>query len=291
MLNNKIKILALSLLVLVTGYGAGKLINRSAITALDTAKNKEINELENRLDSQSAQIEQLQKMLSENTDQELALSHSTESLHRNYNVNEAIGNDALADSEFTSDPDTPEQIAAEVVEMETALRDIDQLLLEAETQSLSGDGISEGTHDRLMQLIANDPMSQERALEAFLMNPLSEGGEALRRILGDFRDVNIEAAAVEMTASSNETEIRLAGLELLQQMGIENSDTLDVALAIVNQESDTQLVNSALDTLQFQTVSPAQNNEIRQAIQPRLSDADPEVRRRSIIAYGDWVTN
>ena len=46
---------------------------------------------------------------------------------------------------------------------------------------------------------------------------------------------------------------------MLERMEIEKKETLQVALQIVNEESDTQLVNAALDTLQHQAVTTTQN--------------------------------
>jgi len=288
MKNTTIKLSALSLAILLIGYGVGKISSQSANSELHTAKDRQILELQSQLESRLAQIDQLKQATAASAELVHDHSHATDSdQHAGHNHNDEV----VTDEELVADADTPEQIAAEAGDTEAALSDVNQLIADAKQQSLSGLGISEKTRDRLTKLVAKDPFSQEQLLQAYMNDPFGEAGESLRLILGEFRDENIEAAALSMTAPDNDAKLRLAGLELLQQMGIENSKTLDVALNIVTEESDSQLINSALDTLQFQTVSSAQSNEVRDTILPRLSDNDPEIRRRSVIAYSDWVTN
>lgn len=187
--------------------------------------------------------------------------------------------------------DSAEAIAGEEVDLATATLNVDQLMANVDFQASTDYGVSDKTRDELTRLVGEDPLANERVLEAYLADPHSGKGEVLGMILSEFKDANIEAAALAMTKPGNDARDRLAGIEMLQRMGIENSETLQAALQIVNEETDTQLVNVALDTLQHQAVSTTQNQAIRETILPRLGDADPEVRRRSVIAYSDWVTN
>lgn len=187
--------------------------------------------------------------------------------------------------------DSAADIAAEEIDLATAAQDVDQLLTNVLFQSSTEYGVTDATRDQLTLLVGEDPIANERVLEAYLADPHSSSGEMLALVLSEFKDANIEAAALQLTNPANDARDRLAGIEMLQRMGIENKETLQVALQIVNEESDTQLVNAALDTLQHQAVATTQNLAIRETILPRLDDADPEVRRRSVIAYSDWVNN
>lgn len=273
-----VKVITMSLALITVGFGIGTIVS-SQDNSTDSASSSQ--NADSVIDSRTnVSAQTLQQSVSQQAQQRVGVQS-----------NQAAKVSENETSLQPVDTDSEEQIAAEEVDLAIATSDIDRLLTNVMYQSTSGYGISDQTRDSLTRLIASDPLANEQVLQMYLSDPHSSAGETLGLILSEFRDENIEAAALAMINPSNDSKDRLAGLELLQQMGIENNETLAVALQIVGEESDSKLVSAALGTLQHQVVSNSQNQNIRATILPRLGDIDPEVRRSSVIAYSEWVSS
>jgi len=275
-MSTTMKLSVITVTMLAAGYLIGNTINKSQIASVNAKNKTVIVDLQNQLEKTRVKITQLKEQ-----SRVVDLSDNQISSTQPYNSTEE-------QIDF-SNSNTVEETADEEADLTVATTDVNELINEVMYQSLNDD-VTDETRDQLTQMIAEDPLANEQVLQAYLHNPHSPLGENLKLILGEFRDENIESAAFAMTAPGNDPQDRLAGLELLQQMGVESGETLDVALTIINQESDVQLVGAALDTLQRQVVSPAKNREIRESILPLLADSDAETRRKSVIAYSDWVS-
>jgi len=288
MIATKIKQSGVLLLAIGSGYAIGLLMHNEpdSPTLIDTAQ--KVSNLQLKIEGKDGEIAQLKQELERQRALKTASAdalHSGKPIHGTPELN--------TESQATQDleTDSAEAIAAEEVQYEDVVQGIDAVLADVQMQALTNGELTEATREQLYQSLTQDPLSSERVLQTYLANPHSAAGEALRMVLGDFKDANIEAAALAMTSSANDIKDRLAGLELLQQMGLENSATIDVALNIIAEGSDPELIGSALDTLQHQVVSPEQNRQVMAAIESSLNSENADVRRRGVIAYSDWVAS
>ena len=105
--------------------------------------------------------------------------------------------------------------------------------------------------------------------------------------LGLIRDEAVENDAVRLAREGSKAE-RLAGLDLLDLLDIENPDTRDIVLEILRTERDPEIVAAAIYALHRGVPSPSEVAGVLAALRPLLSRAEPEIRRRALLAWADW---
>lgn len=97
----------------------------------------------------------------------------------------------------------------------------------------------------------------------------------------------VENDAARQARSETKAE-RLAGLDLLDRLDIDNPDTRGLVLEIMRTDRDAEIVAAAIYALVRGVPSPAETKEVVLVLSTLLSHAEPEVRRRALIAWADW---
>lgn len=97
----------------------------------------------------------------------------------------------------------------------------------------------------------------------------------------------VEADAARLAREGTKEE-RLAGLDLLDRLDIENPDTRGLVVNLLRTEQDTEIVAAAIHALVRGVPSPADVADVLSALRPLLSHEAPEVRRRTLLAWAEW---
>lgn len=131
-----------------------------------------------------------------------------------------------------------------------------------------------------------DSVDIEEAVARFRESIGTRDGDALAAALGQVCDPAVEAMALELTRSGV-TRARLAGLDLLDRLDIENPET-HAAIVDTLADQDPRIVAAALYALHRGLPNPSETRQVVAALAPLASHPDEEVRRRAVIALGEW---
>jgi hypothetical protein len=132
-----------------------------------------------------------------------------------------------------------------------------------------------------------DPQTIQKRLVEFRARAGTEEGSQLAVILGEIHDPVVEEAALEL-AQSGSLEQRLAGLDLLDRLDIENPITQGAILEILRTDGRTEIIHAALYALHRGVPNPRETANVIQTLLPFAAHPDPEVRRRCVIALSEW---
>jgi len=147
---------------------------------------------------------------------------------------------------------------------------------------LSREKIGGVTPDLARELRSN-PAMLRWALEELRRTAGTEAGELLAIVLGEVRDPAVEEAALELARAGH-----LLGFELLDRLNIENPRTRRAILDFVRTETRPEILGAAIYAIHRGVPSPAESGEVIGVLRPAAVHSDPEVRRRAVVALGEW---
>jgi hypothetical protein len=160
-------------------------------------------------------------------------------------------------------------------------------------QGCGDEGVAEEAareRGRLVQRLLLDPPALARALQEF-RQARGDTAELLAAALGQVRDREVEATALELAAHGASAELRAAAFDVLD--ALDSAQALEVALSAIAREVAPEVRRAALFALPDAagaTIASA-SHAVRE-LTPRVSDdPDPESRRRAALALARWHTS
>lgn len=141
---------------------------------------------------------------------------------------------------------------------------------------------------KLLHELRENPSALAWALGRFRATAGTEPGGLLAITLGLLKDPAVEALALELAGNGNRQQ-RLAALELLDRLDIENRTTREAILRMLRTETDPELLAAALYTIPAGVPEPNEARAVTEALQPLTAHEDPEVRRRAVLAVAEWA--
>lgn len=144
-------------------------------------------------------------------------------------------------------------------------------------------------HDRLAAEISANPAALQWLVGKFRSSIGSELAGMLAFPLGQVKDPVVESAALDLVRSRDSERHRLAGLELPQRLEIPGGETRHAVLGVLHGYGSPEVLSSALYALQRGVPDPEETRAALAAVAPLTLHADPEVRRRAVIAAADWA--
>lgn len=157
-------------------------------------------------------------------------------------------------------------------------------------RSLYRQDVLDFVQGRLLQELADNPAALQWALERFRGAAGTELAQMLAVALGQLKDASVEALALELARSGAPAQ-RLAGLDLLDRLDIENAATRQAVRELLRSDSDPKILASALYALHRGVPDPAETRDTLAALAPLAGHADGEVRRRAVLATAEWATD
>jgi len=146
-----------------------------------------------------------------------------------------------------------------------------------------------GDLEGLRERVTADAEALGRLLEEFRLVAGSPRGERIAIVLGQVRDPLVEQAAVELVRGGGGQAQRIAGLDLLDRLDLENEETRRVVLEVLWTEPSAEVQRAALFALHCGVPGPDARREVLGAIVPLTRSTDAEVRRRAVIAAAEWA--
>lgn len=140
------------------------------------------------------------------------------------------------------------------------------------------------------ELLAN-PSALAAVLERFRACAGTDAGAMLAVALGQLKDPQVETLALDLARGGRSEGERLAGLELLDRLDIENPATRGAVLDLLRGEERPAVLGAALYALHRGVPEPAESRRAVAALAPLAANADAEVRRRAVVALGAWAAD
>lgn len=143
----------------------------------------------------------------------------------------------------------------------------------------------------LQSRLHNDPVFMQDLINEFRYNSDPQRGKRIAALLGDTNHQNIVQAAAEMAYSGDPASQHI-GLDLLSRLQPVNSQARDIAIELLTNETNPELLVSTMNALATPTNSA--NNQQRVQLIDNLhllsNHPDPRVRSHSISLLGRWNT-
>lgn len=146
----------------------------------------------------------------------------------------------------------------------------------------------DGELEELCERATADPEALSRLLDEFRLTAGTDRGELLAIVLGQVKDPSVEQAAVALVKGGGQAQ-RIAGLDLLDRLDIENEETRRVVLEVLWTDPSAELQRAALYALHCGVPQPDARREVLGAVVPLTRSTDVEVRRRAVIAAAEWA--
>lgn len=142
---------------------------------------------------------------------------------------------------------------------------------------------TEESRPSLVRELRANPAALRRALEELRLSVGTEKAELLAVVLGEVRDPAVEALALDLARAGH-----LVGFDLLDRLDIENPETRRTIIEFIRTETRPEILGAAIYALHRGVPDPRERREAVEALLPAAANADPEVRRRAVIALGEW---
>ncbi len=149
-------------------------------------------------------------------------------------------------------------------------------------------GYEDGDQEELLQRATSDPEELARLLDEFRLAAGSPRGEQLAIMLGQVKDPLVEQTAIGLVNGVGQAQ-RLAGLDLLDRLDIENEETRRVVLDVLWTDPSAEVQRAALYALHCGVPRPEARREVLGALTPLTRSTDAEVRRRAVVAAAEWA--
>lgn len=186
----------------------------------------------------------------------------------------------------------PVEEAGEAVPMDRHLGTVQELFAALEGMAANKElfrrDIMDYVQDKLLRELRENPAALAWALDKFRATAGTDLGSLLAITLGLVKDPAVEGVALELARSGTRQQ-RIAGLELLDRLDIENPVTRQAVLEILRTEKDKELLAAALYTIPAGVPDPNEARAVVEALQPLTAHEDPEVRRRAVLAVAEWA--
>ncbi|MBI3272440.1 MAG: HEAT repeat domain-containing protein [Planctomycetes bacterium] len=147
--------------------------------------------------------------------------------------------------------------------------------------------------DQLQSRLVSECVARPEALafclERFRATAGSEAGALLAVALGQVKDAEVESAALDLARSGRGEAERLAGLELLDRLDVENPATRAGVLEILRGDASLRVQSAAIYALHRGLPEPADTRRTVTVLAPLAASADPELRRRAVVALAEWA--
>lgn len=190
------------------------------------------------------------------------------------------------------DPGTAE--IAEAASAERTLINARELVAALEgmlrDRSLYRQDVLDFVQERLLRELTDNPAALPWVLQRFREAAGTELGEMLAVTLGQLKDASVEALALDLARSGTPVQ-RLAGLDLLDRLDIENSPSRQAVRQMLRAESDPKVLAAALYALHRGLPDPEETRDTLAALAPLTRHADVEVRRRAVLATAEWAAD
>lgn len=147
----------------------------------------------------------------------------------------------------------------------------------------------DGELEELCERATSDPEVLSRLLDEFRLTAGTDRGEHLAIVLGQVKDPLVEQAAIALVKGGGGQAQRIAGLDLLDRLDIENEETRRVVLEVLWTEPSAEVQRAALYALHCGVPGPNARREVLGAVVPLTRSTDAEVRRRAVIAVAEWA--
>lgn len=146
------------------------------------------------------------------------------------------------------------------------------------------------TLDELADAARSDPRALQGLLRDWERRTGTELGDTLGVALGFVDDPGIAARALDVARGARRREQRLSGLQLLDR--VDSTDPVIIAglVDLLNGERDPGVVAGAIYGLGRIAEDENVRRSVIDALQGTVSNADPEVRRRSVVAIAEWAS-
>jgi hypothetical protein len=142
---------------------------------------------------------------------------------------------------------------------------------------------------KLLAEIAKNHAALEWTIAKFKTAAGTDLAALLAIALGQVRDPAVESAALELARAGGDEKRRLAGLELLDRLDIENPQTRGAVVDMLRAENGATVTAAALYALHRGTPDPAETRDVVATLGPLAAHANAEVRRRAVIALAEWA--
>lgn len=160
----------------------------------------------------------------------------------------------------------------------------------AEHPTPFAEGLQQQLEKKLLQEIQQNPAALKWAIEKFRAELDSIPGQMIGVLLGTIQDPEVEDLSISLTGSTVKSE-KIAGLDLINRLGIFQQKQRDKILKVINNETDPEVLGSAIYAMQKHPTSPDDSQLIMDSFQALSQHPNPELRRRSLIAIADWASD
>ncbi len=156
-------------------------------------------------------------------------------------------------------------------------------------EDLNRRDVMDFVHEKLLRELMSIPAALSWALEKYLLEPETYVGEMIAVVLGQIRHPAVEKAALDLARSGTSLSRQLAGLDLLDRLDIENPATRRTVLDLLRSDRRPEIISGALYALHHGVPNPSEIPIVMGILTQLTSNADAEVRRRTVIAIAEWA--
>lgn len=170
-----------------------------------------------------------------------------------------------------------------------ALTVLDSIGLMLTQQQYYDQDLLDRLQSKLTTLSQRDDVTLNTILEKLSGTAGTPLAEVIVAALGGVKDQRVEEAARNLLNVGKSTEQRLAGLDLIVRLESSAPETRAAVESILSNENDPRLIRSALYALNEAVVGNSESRAVMQSVSKHLASADPEIRRRAVIATAQWA--